>query len=130
VAGNFNTLIMLRVKELATAEMLTNQVDSCEVTTIMEVSGVNDSAEPGSPVDFTSKNEDRISVTEMPLITPATIMALPKGQAFALLEGSNLWKIRMPLPTHSNDEMMPKDIQAIASEMKRRYLTNDHWWAA
>jgi conjugal transfer pilus assembly protein TraD len=129
VAGNFNTLIMLRVKELATAEMLTNQVDSCEVTTIMEVSGVNDSAEPGSPVDFTSKNEDRISVNEMPLITPATIMALPKGQAFALLEGGNLWKIRMPLPTHSNDEMMPKDIQAIASEMKRRYLTNDHWWA-
>ena len=46
VAGNFNTLIMLRVKELATAEMLTNQVDTCEVHTIMEVSGVNDSADP------------------------------------------------------------------------------------
>jgi len=130
VAGNFNTLIMLRVKELATAEMLTNQIDSCEVTTIMEVSGVNDSAEPGSTVDFTSKNEDRISVAEVPLITPATIMALPKGQAFALLEGGNLWKIRMPLPSKLDDALIPKDLQAISKEMNQRYLTNDHWWAS
>jgi conjugal transfer pilus assembly protein TraD len=130
VAGNFNTLIMLRVKELATAEMLTNQVDTCAVTTIMEVSGVNDSADPGSSVDFTSKNEDRISVTEMPMIAPATIMALPKGQAFALLEGGNLWKIRMPLPAKTDDDQMPKNLQEIAQEMQRRYLTNDHWWAS
>ena len=130
VAGNFNTLIMLRVKELATAEMLTNQVDSCEVSTIMEVSGVNDSADPTSSVDFTSKNEDRISVTETPLIQPATVMALPKGQAFALLEGGNLWKIRMPLPDNTHDAQMPKSIQDIAQQMQRRYMTNDHWWTA
>ncbi len=129
VAGNFNTLIMLRVKELETAEMLTNQVDTCEVTTIMEVSGVNDSGDPSSSVDFTSKNEDRISVTEAPLITPATIMALPKGQAFALLEGGNLWKIRMPLPSKLDDNLIPKDLQEISKEMNNRYLTNDHWWA-
>jgi conjugative coupling factor TraD (TOL family) len=130
VAGNFNTLIMLRVKELATAEMLTNQVDSCEVTTIMEVSGVNDTGDPSSSVDFTSKNEDRISVTESPLIAPATIMALPKGQAFALLEGGNLWKIRMPLPSKLDDDLIPKDLQEISKEMTKRYLTNDHWWAS
>ena len=130
VAGNFNTLIMLRVKELATAEMLTNQVDSCEVTTIMEVSGVTDTADPTSSVDFTSKNEDRISIIEQPLITPANVMALPKGQAFALLEGGNLWKIRMPLPSSADDDMMPESIAAIAKDMKRRYMTNDHWWAA
>ncbi|MFW5443991.1 MAG: type IV conjugative transfer system coupling protein TraD [Methylococcaceae bacterium] len=130
VAGNFNTLIMLRVKELVTAEMLTNQVDSCEVTTIMEVSGVNDTGDPSSSVDFTSKNEDRISVTEAPLIAPATIMALPKGQAFALLEGGNLWKIRMPLPSKLDDDLIPKDLQEISKEMTKRYLTNDHWWAS
>ncbi len=130
VAGNFNTLIMLRVKEYETAEMLTNQVDTCEVTTIMEVSGVNDSGDPSSSVDFTSKNEDRISVTEAPLISPATVMALPKGQAFAMLEGGNLWKIRMPLPSKLDDDLIPKDIQAISVEMSKRYLTNDHWWAS
>lgn len=130
VAGNFNTLVMMRVKEMETAEMLTNQIDSCEVTTIMEVSGVNDSADPGSSVDFTSKNEDRISVTEAPLITPATVMALPKGQAFALTDGGNLWKIRMPMPVEAGDDLMPKNIQEIAHDMKQRYITNDHWWAA
>ncbi len=130
VSGNFNTLIMMRVKELETAEMLTNQVDTCEVTTIMEVSGVNDSGDPSSSVDFTSNNEDRISVTESPLISPATIMALPKGQAFALLEGGNLWKIRTPLPSKLDDDLLPKNLQEISKEMSRRYLTNDHWWVS
>lgn len=130
VAGNFNTLIMLRVKELATAEMLTNQIDTCNISTLMEVSGVNDSADPSSSIDFTSQNQDRISVTEMPMISPATVMALPKGQAFALLEGGNLWKIRIPLPTKANDALLPKNLQEVATEMQRRYLTNDHWWAS
>jgi len=96
----------------------------------MEVSGVNDSADPSSSVDFTSKNEDRISVTEMPMISPATIMALPKGQAFALLEGGNLWKIRMPLPSKLDDDIIPKNLQEISKEMTKRYLSNDHWWAS
>lgn len=114
VAGNFNTLIMLRVKELETAEMLTNQLDTCEVSALMEVSGVNDSSDPFSDVDFSSSNEDRISTTEVPLVSPATIMALPKGQAFALLEGGHLWKIRLPLPDTGNDPCMPKSIEEIA----------------
>ena len=70
VAGNFNTLIMLRVKELATAEMLTDQLPKVEVFTLMSVSGVDDSSEPGSGVDFKSRNEDRISVSEVPMLTP------------------------------------------------------------
>ena len=50
VAGNFNTLLMLRVKELATAEMLTDQLPKVEVFTLMSVSGVDDS-DPTSGVD-------------------------------------------------------------------------------
>ena len=53
VAGNFNTLIMLRVKELATAQMLTDQLPRVEVHALTQVSGVNDSSSPGSGVDFT-----------------------------------------------------------------------------
>ena len=64
----------------------------------MSVSGVDDSSDPGSGVDFKSRNEDRISVSEVPMLTPAELITLPKGQAFALLEGGQLWKIRMPLP--------------------------------
>ena len=65
VAGNFNTLIMLRVKELATAEMMTDQLPKVEVFTLMSVSGVDDPPDPGSGIDFKSRNEDRVSVSEV-----------------------------------------------------------------
>ncbi|MCI0668738.1 MAG: conjugative transfer system coupling protein TraD, partial [Methylococcaceae bacterium] len=128
VAGNFNTLIMLRIKELATAEMLTDQLDTVQVNNLMQVSGVNDSTGPGTGVHFTSSNQDRLSVTETPLLVPADVMALPKGQAFALLEGGHLWKIRMPLPDSSEDPNMPDSVRAIARVMEERYTTGDHWW--
>jgi len=128
VAGNFNTLIMLRVKELATAEMMTDQLPKVEVFTLMSVSGVDDSSDPGSGVDFKSRNEDRISVSEVPMLTPAELVALPKGQAFALLEGGQLWKLRMPLPDTRGDQAMPAGLADIANEMERTYITNDQWY--
>ena len=135
VAGNFNTMIMLRVKELATAEMLTEQLPTVETHTLMSVSGVDDSSDPGSGVDFKSRNEDRISVADVPMLCAADLVALPKGQAFALLEGGQLWKIRMPLPDSRDDAMMPHALEDIAGDMQRHYITNaswyrahEHWW--
>tara|TARA_R100000687_G_scaffold39656_1_gene32384 strand:+ start:43283 stop:45388 length:2106 start_codon:yes stop_codon:yes gene_type:complete len=128
VAGNFNTLIMLRVKELATAEMLTDQLPRVEVVTLMSVSGVDDSSDPTSGVDFKSRNEDRISVSEVPMLTPADLVRLPKGQAFALLEGGRLWKLRMPLPDDRADAALPPSLAAMAEGMQRRYVTNEHWY--
>ncbi len=128
VAGNFNTMIMLRVKELATAEMMTNQLPRVEVFTLMSVSGVDDSSDPGSGIDFKSRNEDRISVSEVPMLTPAELVALPKGQAFALLEGGQLWKLHIPLPDTRGDNTMPAGLAAIANEMERTYITNDQWY--
>jgi len=128
VAGNFNTMLMLRVKELDTADMLTEQLPRVEVFSLMSVSGVDDSSDPGSGVDFKSRNEDRISVSEVPMLTAADMVTLPKGQAFALLEGGQLWKIRIPLPDSREDAVMPRDFEAMASAMRRSYITNDHWY--
>jgi len=128
VAGNFNTMLMLRVKELDTADMLTEQLPRVEVFSLMSVSGVDDSSDPGSGVDFKSRNEDRISVSEVPMLTAADMVTLPKGQAFALLEGGQLWKIRIPLPDSREDAVMPSDFEAMASAMRRSYITNDHWY--
>ncbi|WP_405240374.1 type IV conjugative transfer system coupling protein TraD [Lentisalinibacter orientalis] len=128
VAGNFNTLVMLRVKELATAEMLTAQLPNVEVFSLMSVSGVDDSSDPESGVDFRSRNEDRISVSEVPMLSPADIIRLPKGQAFALLEGGGLWKIRMPLPDTRRDAGLPQSLSCIAAEMERSYTTGEHWY--
>jgi conjugative coupling factor TraD (TOL family) len=128
VAGNFNTLIMLRVKEIATAELLTEQLPRVEIFSLMQVSGTNDSSDPNSPVDFTSRNEDRISVSEVPLLTPADLVALPKGQAFAFSEGGQLWKLRLPLTDTRRDPVMPDNLQQIAEAMARRYKTGERWW--
>ena len=62
------------------------------------------------------------------MITPADIINLPKGQAFALLEGGRLWKIRMPLPDSANDPFMPESISRIAEYMQQNYRTGETWW--
>jgi len=128
VAGNFNSLIMMRVKEPATAEMLTEQLPAVEVLSMMSVSGVDDSSEPGSGVDFSSRNEDRISVAEVGLLGASDLVALPKGQAFALLSGGQLWKIRIPRVETPESIRLPRSIQAMSAQMSRQYVTNDHWY--
>jgi hypothetical protein len=62
------------------------------------------------------------------MLTPAELVALPKGQAFALLEGGQLWKLRMPLPDASKDPVMPESLAAVTNEMERTYITNDQWY--
>ena len=128
VAGNFNTLIMLRVKELATARMLTDQLPNVDVLTLMSVSGVDDSSDPGSGVDFRSRNEDRISVSEVTLLTVSELVTLPRGQAFAMLSGGQLWKLRIPLADSIDDAALPQAFRDLAIEMERSYITNDHWY--
>lgn len=64
----------------------------------------------------------------MPLIEPAHVVALPKGQAFALIEGGHLWKIRMPLPAPDPDEAMPANLQALAGYMRQHYVEAGKWW--
>ena len=128
VIGNFNNLFMLRVRETATAELLTRQLPKVEVHTTSIVSGATDTSDPQGHTAFTSNTQDRITSTSVPLIEPAHVVNLPKGQAFALLEGGNLWKLRMPLPAPDPDEAMPKDLQALAGYMRQHYSDAGEWW--
>ncbi|HBO0987395.1 TPA: type IV conjugative transfer system coupling protein TraD [Pseudomonas aeruginosa] len=128
VIGNFNNLFMLRVRETATAELLTKQLTRVEVHATSLMSGTTDSSDPRGRTAFTSNTQDRINSTSVPLIEPAHVEALPKGQCFALIEGGTLWKIRMPLPAPDPDEVMPKDLQAMAAAMRQRYTEAGSWW--
>ncbi|CAK7033121.1 type IV conjugative transfer system coupling protein TraD [Saezia sanguinis] len=133
VIGNFNNLIMLRVRETATAELLTMQLPKVEVYSALTISGATDSSDPHSHSAFTSNTMNRITATQVPMIEPAHVITLPKGQAFALLEGGNLYKIRMPLPKadkDDKDEQLPQDIQALAAYMREQYQGAGDWWAA
>lgn len=129
VQGNFNNLIMLRVRENRTAELLTTQLPQVEIYTKTLVSGHQDTADVNADPDFTSSTQDRVGTVKVPLLEPADIVTLPKGQAFALLEGGQLWKIRMPLPAgDADDVLMPESIEKIAEEMRRSYHSGESWW--
>lgn len=128
VIGNFNNLIMLRVRETATAELLTRQLPKVDVYTTTLVSGATDSSDIHGATDFTSSTQDRISTASVPLIEPAHVVGLPKGQAFALLQGGQLWKVRMPLPAPDPDEIMPEDLQQLAGYMRQHYTEAGDWW--
>ncbi|CAJ3177888.1 conjugative coupling factor TraD, PFGI-1 class [Burkholderia pseudomallei] len=128
VVGNFNNLFMLRVRETATAELLTRQLPKVDVYTASVVSGATDSSDPKGKTAFTSNTVDRVSAASVPMIEPAHVVALPKGQCFALLEGGNLWKIRMPLPASDPDEAMPENLQAMARAMRQHYVDAGDWW--
>jgi len=128
VVGNFNNLFMLRVRETATAELLTRQLPKVEVYATTVMSGATDSSDPTGNTAFTSNTQDRISSSSVPLIEPAYVVGLPKGQCFALIEGGHLWKIRMPLPAPDPDEVMPKDLQELAGYMRQHYVETDEWW--
>lgn len=126
--GNFGTNIFLRVKELATAELLTSQLKMVEVATVTEVTGATDSSDIDSGVDFTSTASDRLTVKEEPLLHPSTIMALPKGEAFMLSGGGKLTKIRIPLADSSKDLYMETAFSEMAKSMEQSYRTSETWW--
>ena len=118
IAGNFNSLIMLRVKEMATAKLLTDQLPEVRIVSTVVASSVSDTNDPGDFADFASRNEDRITTESAPMLSPSDLVQLPKGQAFALIHGGQFHKVRMPLPDGSDDPMMPASLEAIGRELK------------
>lgn len=128
IIGNFNSLLMFRVKEFSTAELLTNQLPEVSVLDVMAMSNVTDSSDPGDSKDFNSSTGDRVITSRQKLISPSDIINLPKGQAFALLEGGKLWKIRMPLPAKGKDDCMPESLQKLVGYMRENYQTSQSWW--
>lgn len=122
IGGNFNTLIMLRVKNTETAELLTNQLPMVDVYSTMMVSGTSDVQNPDEFADFAARSEDRLTAREVAMIQPADLTQLPKGQAFALLEGGQLAKVRLPLPVSDDlDENWPASLEAVFEGMHAQY---------
>jgi len=126
--GNFNHVITLRTKDIDSAKFIADQVPKVEVATLTLVSGVTDKAAEGDGIDFISNNQDRVATKEVPLIDAADIMQLPTGQAFALLEGNRLFKLRIPLADPADDTHIPASLKAVCEDMRSRYRTSEQWW--
>ena len=121
VLGNVtNTLVMLRVADVETAELLTTRLGTVEVNMLMLVSGATDSSEPDSPVDFVSNTQERVSSQTTGLLEPGHLMQLPRGHAFVLMAGGRLYKTQWPELTDA-PRRLPADLDVIARDMARRY---------
>ena len=128
VSGNFNSLVMFRVKDVDTAALLTDQLSTVNVVELTQIAGYTDSSDPESSVDFSSRHEDRITSSKATMLEPHDVTKLPKGEAFALLEGGVLWKVRLPLP--AGGRRSPSAAFAeLTADMERRYRPGVSWWA-
>lgn len=122
IGGNFNTMIMLRVKNMETAELLTKQLPKVEIYSSTMVSGANDVQDPDQFADFSAGAQDRLTSREVEMLSAADVVQLPKGQAFALLDGGQLAKLRLPLPVEdSNDAYWPSSLNDVFSGMHAQY---------
>ena len=124
IGGNLNTLIMLRVKNTETAEILTDQLPKVQVLTKLMNSGASDAHDPDTFDDFTAQTSDRLTSREVPMLEPADLVQLPKGQCFALLEGGQLAKIRLPLAIGDDSDIhWPSSLEAVFQGMQSQYQT-------
>ena len=133
IIGNFNHLLMMRVRNRETADVLTEQTPMVSVQKIMAVTGANDGDYVGGTV-FTSRNEDRISTEQVRMLDASMLMQLPNGHAFALIEGGRLYKMVFPMPLVSRlDPAVPDDVAGMVATMNERgrnehWTGSDRWW--
>lgn len=97
IVGNFNSMVMMRVKTLDTARVFTDTTPHYDVIDLAEGTSVADSSHAESDVQFTSSSNERLSTRSVHSVEPSDVMALPKGEAFAVLDGGTTWKLRIPL---------------------------------
>lgn len=139
--GNFNSTFMLRVKTEDTAEYLTQAIAKSELLGI-DV-GMASSSEGAKLVDDdedekNSSNGDSAewfntratygvkSEDVAPIISPQTILQLPKGQAFAFLNAKRLVKLRFPL-LNEVEGFVPPSLQTMLDDLDEKYERSDRY---
>lgn len=100
--GNLNSLVVFRVKNRETAALLTDQLARTET-----VAGRVSSTATDDGGAFSSHVGDSPHVTAQPLLAAGDLMALPRGEAFALLDGGRLHKVRVPLLDDDGGAQLP-----------------------
>lgn len=120
VMGNFNNVVMFRTKEAKTVELFLSQLPKIPILRTVPASVSSDTPHGEQGIFYQSSNEDRLAHTEVRLIEQTDILNLPKGQAFALLEGGKLYKLRMPLFPTSNIDLPPNVALLIQNIQQRK----------
>jgi conjugative coupling factor TraD (TOL family) len=119
VAGNIGTVVLFRCKEAATVEMFLNQLPIVPILRVVPASSSADTSHGEEGIYYRSTNEDRFTHSEQRLIEQNDVLNLPKGQAFCLLEGGKLYKLRMPLPIDKAVDL-PLPIENLIRSMRMK----------
>lgn len=128
VESNYNTIIMFRVKTEDTAKLLTDQLKEVNIYDLSVGSMISPELNVDDESLMTTRINNSVSIVKtQKLLKPDDIISLPKGQAYALLEGSKLYKLRFPLPKESA-HTLPPELSLIYSKMKKQYRSYDNWW--
>lgn len=132
IAGNFNTVHMLRVRNKETAELLTDMLPPVQVSQLTTVSTAQHQNDPASERHFGSSVQDRVSTSDVPMLQPGDLTRLPKGHAFLLMEGGTLYKYRIPLPAPVR-RPLPQNVRELAELMRNDSRDtpdwqHDSWW--
>lgn len=125
VLDNFNTVVMMRVQNPETAEVLTRRLPEVEVKDATKDSDVKNQGE--SLINFDSGSRDRIGQRQVSLVAAADIHNLPKGQAFIYRNGGQLYKVRFPQPKKDSIKI-PNNVRDITARLRDRYSTGEEWW--
>lgn len=113
--GNFGTMSMLRVSNEDTASTLTRCLENIKTRSSTPSTMSNDRADSDNGELFTTYNTDTITEANNALVEINDLFSLPKGQAFVLTNGGEVYKLRIPLP--KNDGLAPSTFESILSEV-------------
>lgn len=96
--GNFGTMVMLRVANQDTAEVFVNCLERTQTRNVTPYTSTSDNPSAKNSDLFSTQNSDSIKEDYQSIVEVNDLFSLPKGQAFVLTNGGQLYKIRIPLP--------------------------------
>lgn len=117
VLGNLNNVICLRVLDAETARLFVDKLPKVTVQQHTAHSSVHDQPDLKEAQHFSTTYHEQHQAKEVPLLQADQLLVLPKGQAFCLLHGGQLWKVRIPLPQDDMDEV-PTDVAGMVKAMQ------------
>ena len=114
---------MHRTNNPRTAQILTSRLNKVEIEKVGSVHGYTDSSNPNTEEDFSSSSMQREDEYETMLVEDGHVQSLPTGEAFMLVNGSKLYKVKVPLVTvdtrHAPDNI--KEMLGVLAEQERLY---------
>ncbi len=129
IMDNFNHLVMLRVRSVATANLMAEQLPQVNVVHPHADERRERHGGQGRRSGLPVPQRRHRDLGEVAALRGLGHPGAAAGQAFALLEGNRRFKIRIPLADTTDDPFIPQSLKVVAEDMKRRYRTSERWAA-